>query len=268
VTISGDQALVEIAHALAARGWVSNHDGNVSVRSAGRIIATPGATAKAAVTTRNLVVCDEQGNKTGGNGKAFSELGLHLTVYARRADVRAVIHAHPPMATALACAGSRLLETPFMAEAVVSLGAAIPTVPFAAPGKAACTALAPFLAEHDAVLLASHGVLTWGDDLEQAFLRLELCEHLAKIAIAAEALGGVKPLPASVIPGLLEARKKAGLGPEGRGVRATPASSRPVVACAPSPDAAAAGVEIIAPGPKQDLARIIREELSRALAGK
>jgi L-fuculose-phosphate aldolase len=263
-------AVTQVAQRLAARGWVANHDGNVSVRQgAGRYLATPGATAKAQVSARDLVIVDDQGAKVGGQGKAFSEMGLHLTIYARRPDASAVVHAHPPAATALACAGSRLLETPFMAEAVVSLGPSIPTVPFALPGKDACAALAPFLAEHDAVLLAGHGVLAWGDDLEQAFLRLELVEHLARIALEAEKVGGVKPLPQNALPALLEARAKAGLGPAARGGKAMAptvlAPGKPVVACAPSPDAK---VAVIQPGSSKDLASIIREELTRALGEK
>ena len=267
--------IVRAARALHGRGWVANHDGNVSARLGGRIVTTPTATSKAAVTLDSLLVVDETGERIAGSTRAPGELGLHLTVYARRADVRAVVHAHPPAATALACAGSRLLETPFSAEAVVSLGTSIPTVPFAPPGREACAALAPFLADHDAVLLGNHGVLAWGVDVEQAYLRVELVEQLARVALDAERVGGVKPLPDSVLPALLAARRKAGLGPEARAgataattaTTATTTKTARVVACAPSPDA---NVEVIAPGraapaAPADIATIIREELARAL---
>jgi L-fuculose-phosphate aldolase len=253
------EALADVARRLHARGWVANHDGNVTARlGAGRFLATPTATSKAAVVAERLLVVDEKGGRVSGDGKPFSEIGLHLTVLANRRDVHAVVHAHPPAATGIACAGGRHLERPFIAEAVVSLGPSIPTVPFAAPGAAACAALAPFVAGNDAVLLANHGVLAWGTDLEQAYLRLELVEHLAQIALAAERAGGMKPLPESALAPLLEARRKAGLG-------TAPAPPRPVVACAPSPTA---DVPIIAPGgAPSDLATIIREELARALKG-
>jgi L-fuculose-phosphate aldolase len=254
------EQVVEVARRLHARGWVANHDGNVSARlGPGRLVVTPTATSKAAVTLESLVLVDDAGARVGGSKSPPGEVGLHVTVYARRADARAVVHAHPPAATALACAGSKLLERPFMAEAVVSLGPSVPTVPFAPPGREACAALAPFVAEHDAVLLANHGVLAFGSDVEQAYLRVELVEHLARIALDAERVGGVKPLPESAIPALLEARKKAGLG------GAPVAAPARVVACAPSPTAS---VEVIAPGPAPaapDLATIIREELARAL---
>jgi L-fuculose-phosphate aldolase len=257
--VIGERALreqvAEYARRLHARGWVANHDGNVSARlGPGRIVSTPTATSKAAVNLDSLVIVDDAGERVTGQGRPPGEIGLHTVVYANRPDVRAVVHAHPPAATALACAGSRLLEQPFMAEAVVSLGPSVPTVPFAAPGREACAALAPVIAGHDAVLMANHGVLTVGKDVEQAYLRLELVEHLARVALEAERVGGVKPLPASALPALLEARQKAGLAPSSPGPKR-------VVACAPAPGA---NVEVAAPG-GGDLASIIRDELAKAL---
>ncbi|MBI4512444.1 MAG: class II aldolase/adducin family protein [Deltaproteobacteria bacterium] len=257
------ESVADCARLLHARGWVANHDGNVTARvSNERFLATPTALSKARVTGDNLLVVDARGEKIAGAAKPFGEVGLHMTVYRHRADVRAVVHAHPPCASALACAGSRLLERPFMPEAVVSLGATIPTVPLAPPGAAACDALAPFVVQADAVLLQNHGVLSWGDDVEQAYLRMELVEHLAKIALEAERVGGVKALPDSVLSSLLEARRKAGLG-----LAQKPAPR--VVACAPPPTDAP--VEIVTPRPEvavQQLESVIREEIVRALSKK
>lgn len=267
------EQVVEYSHRLHANAWVANHDGNVTVRlGPGRTLATPTATSKAKVAVDNLLVVDDDGKPVTGRGKPFSEIGLHLTTYVRRADVSAVVHAHPPHATAIACAGSALLTKPFMAEAVVSLGPSVPTVPFATPGHEACSALAPLITAHDAVLIANHGVLTVGTDLEQAYLRMELVEHLARIAIEAEKLGGVRPLPESMLATLLEARQKAGLGarslasPPGGSTR-SPEPARhqgSVAACAPSPDANV-DVKPIGAEPRAALADIIREELVRAL---
>ena len=247
------QEVADCSQRLHARGWVANHDGNVTARAgAGRFLATPTAVSKRLIDAAALIVVDEKGQKIAGAGKPFSEIGLHLTVYRNRPDVQAVVHAHPPAATGLACAGSRLLERPFLPEAVVSLGPAIPTVPFAMPGPAACEALAPFVVAHDAVLLAHHGVLAWGVDVEQAYLRLELVEHLARIALEAERAGGVRALPDAALAPLLEARKKVGLG------------VKTVVACAPAPPGS--DVKVISPGGgSSDIATIIREELVKAL---
>lgn len=204
--------VVDASKILWERGWVANHDGNVTARAApGRIVATPTAVSKRVVDPDKLIVVDESARVVQGRFRAFGELGLHLTVYRARADVGAVLHAHPPYSTALAVRGRAL--PCFLPESVVSLGAEVPLVPFAMPGKDAESALGPFVVPFDAVLLARHGVLTWGDDPEQALLRMELVEHLAHIASLA---GGAEPLAADVVAKLLEARTKAGLGPAGR----------------------------------------------------
>jgi L-fuculose-phosphate aldolase len=260
------QQMVRYAHRLHAAGWVANHDGNLSARlRPGRFLCTPTAISKADVDLAGLVEVDDAGKRVAG-GKPFGEIGLHMTLYRRRADAAAVIHAHPPQATALACSGVNLIERPFIAEAVVSLGVRIPLVPFAAPGPAACEALAGVAGEADVALLGNHGVIAWGTDLEQAYLRLELVEHLARIAIAAQAVGGVQALPEAAIRPLLEARAKAGLGANpGTPTPATaPAPAIPrVVACAPAPHAQ---VEVVAPGGPSEMARIIGEEIARVLA--
>jgi len=246
---SSDQSLrddvIEVCHRMHARGWVANHDGNVTARlGTDRFLATPTATSKAAVDRSNLLVVDGTGQRVSGTSRRFGEINLHLAVYRGRDDVGAVVHAHPPYATALACSGSQLLARPFMPEAVVSIGATIPTVPFAPPGADAATALAPFVRDVDAVLLGNHGALAWGATVEQAYLRLELVEHLARVATLAETTGGVTPLPASAIPKLLEARANAGLGAAAE--RATQPSR------SPSPAAS-------------DVASLVREEILRAL---
>jgi L-fuculose-phosphate aldolase len=245
---------------------VANHDGNVTARlGAGRFLATPTATSKREVGPQNLIVVDDKGERVSGDAKPFGEIGLHLTVYANRPDVQAVVHAHPPAATGIACAGSRLLERPFIAEAVVSLGPSIPTVPFALPGRDACAALAAYVGSVDAVLIANHGAMAWGVDLEQAYLRLELVEHLAQIALHAERAGGVKPLPDGALGPLLEARRKA--FPSAAAAPSTAPSlppGAPVVACAPAPPDATVTTTTIA-RPSSELATIIREELVKAL---
>ena len=264
---------------LAARGWVANHDGNLSVRAGDGYLATPTAFAKAAVTPDDVIGVGEGGKVTSGKHRVFSEWNLHATCYGARPDVKAVVHAHPPMATGFSVSGARFLERPFMAEPVVSLGAGIPTAPFAAPGPGACAALPALLAEHDAMLLANHGVLAVGATLEQAYLRLELVEHLANIAYFAHHTGGIRPLPESAIAALLEARTKAGLGPAARKPAAsatdlgrTGGSPPVVVACGPAPPDATVRVlekpRAAAQPSAHEIASIIREELARALKSR
>jgi L-fuculose-phosphate aldolase len=209
------RAVLEVSGLLWEQGWVANHDGNVTARAApGRIVATPTGLSKRKIDADRLLVLDSKGNRVQGRLRPFSERGLHVTVYQQRPDVGAVVHAHPPYATARAASGTAL--PCFLPESVVSLGREIPLVPFAPPGSEAEQALVPFVEPYDGVLLECHGVLTWGDDPEQAYLRMELIEHLARIAYLAQSTGGVQTLSEDTVQRLLQARARAGLGPEGR----------------------------------------------------
>lgn len=206
------------SHTLWDRGWVANHDGNVTAKSGpGRIVATPTGVSKRDITIDGLIVVDEQKRIVRGRAKVFSEIGLHLKVYEARPDAGAVVHAHCPYATAFGLTHANALPS-FLPEAVVSIGVDVPVVPLAMPGADAEQALAPFVVSHDAVMLAGNGVLSWGDDLEQAMLRMELVEHLARIASIArqENASSVPELPRDMVEALLAKRTAAGLGPEGR----------------------------------------------------
>jgi len=212
------RAVAEASRITWDRGWVANHDGNATAWvSPGRILATPTALSKRVIEPAMLLVVDEEGRVVRGQLKPFSELGIHLAVYGARPDVAAVLHAHPPHATARAVSGHAL--PCFLPEAVVSLGSEIPLVPFTPPGKAAEEALLPFAKTFDAVLVEGHGVFSWGDDVEQALLRMELVEHLCRIAHLAEATGGIRTLPHDLVSELLTKRRAAGLGPGRRGDR-------------------------------------------------
>lgn len=222
------EAVCEVSRLLWERGYVANHDGNVSVRlGTGRFLATPTAESKRRVEPGWLLVVDGAGKVLEGRRRIFGEWHLHAAAYRARPDAMAVVHAHPPHATAAGLTGLDLRAPP-LPEAVVSLGQ-VPTARPALPGPGAADAAAECLAVDDVVLLPGNGVLAVGDDLEQAFLRLELVEHLARILTAARAQGTVRPLGPEQVAALLEKRAKAGLGVEGRRRRAgaTPAQTSP-----------------------------------------
>lgn len=209
--------LVALSRGLHANGWVANHDGNVSLRLTGdRLLITPTAYSKADVDDGALLVVDFNGRVLEGRKKPFSELELHLAAYRTRPDVEVVLHAHPPHATAFGLVGAAL-EPVAMPELVVSLGACIPTLPRTLPRTPHAVAVVEEAARScDAMLLAGNGALTFGADLSQALLRMELVEHYAKILSVARALGPVMPLAPAELATLLEARRKAGLGPPPR----------------------------------------------------
>lgn len=209
------QELIACSRRLHQAGWVANHDGNVSVRLKGdRFLITATATSKADIDEATLLIVDAQGAVLEGRKRPFSELELHLAAYRARPEVNVIVHAHPPYATAFGLAGKEIAPIA-MPEAVVSLGDRIPTLPRALPkDPAALERLAACAAERDAFVLSGNGAITLGQELSQAFLRMELVEHYAKILHLALSFGPVAPLAEGDVAKLLEARKKAGLGPQ------------------------------------------------------
>jgi L-fuculose-phosphate aldolase len=206
--------LVAASRALHQRGWVANHDGNLSLRLTGqRLLITPTAYSKADVDDASLIIVDLDGKVLEGRKKPFSELELHLAAYRARPEVEVVVHAHPPAATAFGLVGAELAPVA-MPELVVSLGERIPTLPRALPKTPRAVKLVEEAAgRYDAMLLQGNGALTLGADLSQALLRMELVEHYAKILSLTRSLGVVEPLSPEELQSLLESRRKAGLGP-------------------------------------------------------
>jgi L-fuculose-phosphate aldolase len=205
------------------RGWVANHDGNLSCRLPGRrYLATPTSFSKGEISESDLLILDRHGKKLQGRWRPFSEISLHLAAYAARPDAQAVVHAHPPTATGFSVAGIPV-ETTILAEAVISLGPRVPTIPFALPGSESqlenLTACLPY---YDAFILGRHGVITIGKDIEQAYLRMELVEHLARIQQVALQVGRPQHLTDHEVETLVRKRTRGGLGPEARGVTGSP----------------------------------------------
>jgi L-fuculose-phosphate aldolase len=204
-------AIVEIGRIVWERGWVAANDGNFSARlDAGRILATPTNISKGRMRPDDLIICDLEGNKLAGARERTSEILMHLTIYRRRPDVQAVVHAHTPVSTGFAAAG-RALNLALLPEVVVSLGC-VPLAPYGLPGTPALSGqIEPFVASYNAILLANHGLVTYGDDLWQAYYRMETVEHLARIQLVAELAGGPKLLARDEVQELIAARERYGV---------------------------------------------------------
>ena len=145
---------------------------------------------------------------------------MHLRIYQENPAVRAVVHAHPPAATAFAAAGLPL-DRPVLQEAVVQLGT-VPVAPFALPGsQAVADSVAPYCQAYRALLLEYHGAVTWGTSMEQAHYRLECLEQLATVTLHLRTLGIHRTMPESLVKAL------EGLRPPG-------ASSDPAAVLLPS----------------------------------
>ena len=202
------------------RGYVASTDGNISVRlDARRILTSPTAISKGMMTPDDLVITDLQGRKLAGRRNPSTELAMHLLIYNRRPEIKAVCHAHPPVATGYAAAGLPLNKA-LISEVVLALGC-IPVARYGTPGTPELSdALEPLVPSYDAILMANHGVVTSGPDLLTAFFRMETVEHFARVSLVTEMLGKQVLLSSGDVEKLLAARARYGattaaqVGPE------------------------------------------------------
>ena len=203
------RGIVRVCKQMYERGLIAGADGNVSVRiSFDHVLVTPRGFSKASVEEHDLVLVNLDGKRVGGRYEPSSEVAMHLAVYRAREDVNAVVHAHPPVATAFAVAGIGL-PGDVLPELAVQMGE-VPVVPYATPGTDAMPdALAPFLPNYDAFLLANHGATTVGCTLAEAHQRMESLEHSANILLTARLLGRVNALGAEDARVLEAVRRKA-----------------------------------------------------------
>ena len=207
--LSARKLIIEIGKLLYERSYVVSSDGNVSIRlDENTVLATPTMTCKGRMTEDSLALTDMEG-KPLSDKRASSELAMHLLIYKMRPDVKAVCHAHPPHGTAFAVAGLAI-DKPILSEVILTLGC-VPLTSYGTPSTDELTeAMKPYVEHHNALLMANHGAVAYGDDLWQAFDRLETLEHTARIAILAKALGGANDLPQDAIEKLINIREKAG----------------------------------------------------------
>jgi L-fuculose-phosphate aldolase len=192
------------------RSYVASTDGNISLRlDPRRILTSPTGISKGMMVADDLVITDLEGRKVSGRRNPSSELGMHLLIYRRRPDINAVCHAHPPTATGYAAAGIPLNKA-ILAELVLSLGC-IPVAQYGTPGTPELTgAIEPLVQSYDAILMANHGVVTYGPDLLTAFFRMETTEHFARVALVTEMLGKQVLLSGGDVEKLLAARARYG----------------------------------------------------------
>ncbi len=186
--------MVEVCRALYQRQLLAATDGNLSVRVGDELLTTPSGVNKGFIREEDILTVDLTGQVVAGVGKPTTELLLHLEVYQVRPEAGAVIHAHPPIATAFTIAGISLAEG-ILPEVVLTLGA-IPTAPYATTGTPEmAAAVRDLLPYYDAILLEQHGALTVGQNLWEAYNRMEKVEHAAWTVWLARQLGQARTLP-------------------------------------------------------------------------
>jgi L-fuculose-phosphate aldolase len=178
------QLLVEVCARMHARGYIVAGDGNVSVRiGEHRMLVTPSGARKGFMKASEMVICDLEGRPVPGEARRpSSEIEMHVAVYAERPDVNAVVHAHPPCAIAHTIAKVSL-GAPLMPEAYCALGEVV-TIPYTTPTTHQVPAAlrAPIRCAV-ALIMERHGSITVGTTLDQAYDRLEILEHTARISM-------------------------------------------------------------------------------------
>ncbi len=181
--------IVRHGRLMSERGYVAGADGNVSARGDEKVLITPSRVPYERLRPGDVVAVDLDGR---GGPNPSSELQVHLAIYRARPDVRAVVHAHPVYACVLAARREPL--PPVLEEVGPVLGGAVEV---ARPAPSGSTALAETvvaaLGDRHAVLLADHGSVTTGGDLDEAFYRLEVLERAAQVYVLGRLLSPAGP---------------------------------------------------------------------------
>jgi len=204
------EQICEIGRRLYQRGYVSANDGNISVRLNEReILCTPTMVSKGFMRPEDICKVDYEGDQLAGTRKRTSEIFLHLAVYKHRPDVMAVVHSHPPHATAFAVAHEPIPKC-ILPEVEVFIGE-VPIAKYETPGgQAFANTIVPYLQGTNTILLANHGTITFGPDLEKAYWNTEIIDSYCKILILARQLGRVNYISDEKTRELLALKQRLG----------------------------------------------------------
>lgn len=205
------KAICEIGKLCYSRGLIAGADGNLSQRlSDGTILITPAGAMKGFMSPEHLAHVDMSGRVVDQGPGPSSEIGIHLVCYEERKEMRAVLHCHPPHAVALTVAGIDL-QTPVIPEIVVTIGG-IPTAPYGTPGTSELPdSIRDLVRCTDTLIMKNHGSVCVGTNLLDAFKKLDMLEHTAKILSIAHSVGNVQPLKDEEVQKLLATRLKLGI---------------------------------------------------------
>lgn len=207
------QEICEVGRRVYERGMVAANDGNFSVKlNDNEFLCTPAGVSKGFMTPEAICKIDAEGRllEAKGSFKPSSEMKMHLRVYKDRPDIQAVVHTHPPYATTFAAAGIPL-EQPVLSEAVLTLGR-VPVAAYGTPStREVPEAVAEYLPYYDAMLLANHGALAYGDSLMNAYYKMESVEFYARILYQVRLLGGARELTPKQVEDIYEIRRKSGM---------------------------------------------------------
>lgn len=189
--------ICDIGRNLWTRGMVAANDGNISAQLPdGTIVCTPTGVSKGYLTPAMLPVVDLDGAVVAlgaGARQPSTEILMHLRAYQTSAEVGAVVHAHPPYATAFAIKGEALVGK-LMPESIVAMPE-IPLAPYATPSTDEVPdSIEPYVRSHPGCLLEHHGAITWAGDLMTAYLAMERLEYSAHMTYLVRQIDGERQL--------------------------------------------------------------------------
>ncbi|WP_151734916.1 class II aldolase/adducin family protein ['Paenibacillus yunnanensis' Narsing Rao et al. 2020] len=205
--------ICDIGRNLFNKDFIAANDGNISARlNEHEILATPTGVSKGYLEPHMLVKVNLEGEITEAHEgyRPSTEVKMHLRIYRELPEMNGVVHAHPPYATAFAIKGEAL-DKMMMPESVIAMG----DIPLAAYGTPSTEevpdSIMPFLGKKTAVLLESHGALSWGKDVMAAYMNMERLEYTAKLTFLTRMIGGERELPPDRIEQLVALRSFYGM---------------------------------------------------------
>src|SRR5438445_11741708 len=204
------EQICEIGRRLYARGFAAANDGNITIRINEReFLCTPTMVSKGFMKPEDICKVDQDGKQLAGTRKRTSEVLLHLAIYKQRPDINAVVHCHPPHATAFAVAHEPIPKC-VLPEVEVFLGE-VPIAEYETPGTTRfAETIVPFVRDCNTIILANHGTVTFGPDLEKAYWNSEIIDAYCCILILARQLGRVNYFTTQQTRELLDLKSRLG----------------------------------------------------------
>ncbi|OKP90511.1 aldolase [Paenibacillus helianthi] len=205
--------ICDIGRNLFNKDFIASNDGNISARLSGNeVLATPTGVSKGYLEPHMLVKVNLEGEilEAHEGYRPSTEVKMHLRIYRELPEMNGVVHAHPPFGTAFAIKGEAL-DKMMMPESVIAMGD-IPLAKYGTPStEEVPDSIMPFLGKKTAVLLESHGALSWGKDVMGAYMNMERLEYTAKLTFLTRMINGERELPPNRIEELVALRSFYGM---------------------------------------------------------
>lgn len=210
------QEICEIGRRIYAKGFAAANDGNITVRlDDGSVLCTPTMVSKGFLKPDDICKVDMHGNQLEGRRKRTSEILLHLELFRDDPTMIAVVHCHPPYATAFSIAGEDIPSC-VLPEVEIFLGV-VPTAVYENPGgQTFAETIRPFVGQANTILLKNHGTISWGRSLQEAYFRTEILDAYCRMLYIAKGLGRVERISEGHVEGLLDLKEQLGFADDPR----------------------------------------------------